>query len=67
MLGVLVEPLSKHSQYVGFYLPKLIEAIFNILVKKQLIKDFKMLRAIIVFLMCGAIGLAHSRGHYDKT
>lgn len=31
MLGIFLEPLSKHTTYVGFYVPKMLECLFNVL------------------------------------
>ncbi len=67
MLGIFVEPLSKHSQYVGFYVPKCIEAFTNAFVKIKVLRQSKIRTLITAFLVCGAIGVAHDHGHYEKV
>ena len=63
MFGILFEPLPKHSQYVGFYFPKFVEYFTKIVFGNRL----KVSTFVLVVLLSGLIGLAHSRGHYEKT
>ena len=66
MCGALIEPVEKMGQYVGFYVPKIVEAMYGAFVKRGYISDFKSKRFFLLILMCGLIGIAHSRSHYVK-
>lgn len=66
MIGVLFEPLYKHSTYVGFYVPKAIECLSNIVQGKKAGAAESGKSLYLMLLMCGLIGLCHSRGHYEK-
>ncbi len=65
-MGILFEPLAKMNQYVGFYVPKAVDAWARLLFKVDWIHNSKAKSFIIVMLMCGFIGIAHSRGHYER-
>lgn len=64
MCGILIESVSKHSTYVGFYIPKFVELIFNIFKKRGYLRDSALVGPILASVLCGAIGVAHRRGHY---
>lgn len=64
MMALLVEPVGKHSLYFGFYLPNFIKTFYDIFLKKHGYKDLKYRSFVQIVLICGVIGVAHSRGHY---
>ena len=66
MSGFMIEPLSKHTTYVGFYLPKFLECVLNVLRNKKAGETESRMTFYLIVLMCGVIGLTHSRGHYAK-
>jgi hypothetical protein len=66
MFAILIEPVAKHSQYVGFYMPKALEMFRKYLAKNKLIPKFKGTEWIVVLIVVGLIGVAHRRGHFAK-
>ena len=66
ILGLLFEPLSKHSQYVGFFVPKTFEMYLKIFKIDKIFSKIKGMSVVMLLLMCGVIGLAHVRGHYEN-
>ena len=67
MFAVLLEPLYKHGQYVGFYIPRFVKTFFSVIIKNKKVHDLDEIRGFfMVIIACGLIGLAHSRGYYDK-
>ena len=65
-MGILFEPVAKMNQYVGFYVPKAVDAWVRLILKVNWLHNWKGKSLLIVMAMCGFIGIAHSRGHYDK-
>ncbi len=66
MLAIMIEPVTKHSQYVGFYMPKALEMLTKYLQKNKLIPKAKGTEWIVILVVCGLIGVAHCRGHFQK-
>ena len=66
MFAILIEPVAKHSQYVGFYMPKAIEMLRKYLAKNKIIPKLKGTEWIVMLIVCGLIGVSHSRGHFSK-
>ncbi len=67
MLCGFIEPLQKHSSYVGFYVPKALECFFNVLFRGYKFHKSNLTSFLLVLTMCGIVGLAHSRGHYNRV
>ena len=66
-LCFLWEPPSRHEQYVGFLVPRIAQIYFSVAKKRLTQTKDSWLRSVIqVFLFCGLVGIAHSRGHYKK-
>ena len=63
-LAWLIENLSKHTQYVGFLVPKNIHIIYTNFVNRGWLVDIPGIEVIVPLLTAGFIGLAASRGHY---
>ena len=64
MSAVLVEPLSKHTTYVGFYMQRFVTVFYQVYTSNNFMKKTKLKSFILVVLLCGIIGIAHSRNHH---
>ena len=64
MSAVLVEPLSKQTTYMGFYTQRFITVFYQVYMSNNYLKKTKLKSFIVVVLLCGIIGIAHSRNHH---
>ena len=62
---LLIEPISKHSAYVGYFGPKAFELFVNVLQSKSLLpKAIPFVTTTMQIMACAVIGLSFSRGHW---
>lgn len=47
-------------------MPKALEIMRKFLTKSKAIPKFKGTEFIVIMIVCGLIGVAHSRGHFAK-
>ena len=61
ILFFMIEPITKHQAYVGYFVPKALETLWNRL--NLLPNNIPCITELSEFLSCAMVGLASSRGH----
>jgi len=62
---LLIEPISKHSAYVGYFGPKAFELFINVLQSKHLLPEvIPFVTATMQIMACAIVGLSFSRGNW---
>ena len=46
-------------------MPKFIEVVFKKIVNERIVNS-KPIKVVLIALLCGILGLAHSRNHFSK-
>jgi len=65
--SLIIEPISKVNSYVGYFTPKAIEILINILVRRRVINWSERRTIMLIFVASGLLGLAASRGHNKRA
>ena len=61
-----IENMHKHTQYVGFLIPRIVSIVYSYFINRGWIKDIPGVSTIMLMLSTALVGLAASRNHFRK-